>query len=46
MIGPKEMPNAGAGQLHDWLIPLILAREAEMLLNDEGEASERASSQE
>jgi WD40 repeat protein/serine/threonine protein kinase len=36
----QHLPKAKARRLHDWLIPQILADEAERLLNNEGESSE------
>jgi tetratricopeptide (TPR) repeat protein len=36
----QRLPNTKAAGMHDWLIPKILADEAEVLLNDEGESSE------
>jgi tetratricopeptide (TPR) repeat protein len=37
-ISDRTMPNANAASLHDWLIPRILAREAEKLLDGEKQA--------
>ena len=36
----QRLPNAKPSELHNWLIPQILADEAEGLLNDEGDSSE------
>jgi WD40 repeat protein len=36
----QRLPSAEPSELHNWLIPQILADEAEGLLNDEGESSE------